>query len=144
MLLRDFVYGLKEGSEDLLDKPTPTVDNLAEKYHTSLIHIKMQLRKGIKVEMEHTSHPKVAKEIALDHLGEDLFYYDNLNKAEKGVAETNTPRSKNPLTYRDPVEKWIAVFKRSTHKKFAGKTPKERENMARMAQYRAVQNKKPY
>ena len=84
MLLREFMYlspSIKKESA-ILDKPTPTVDELAEKYKTSLIHIKMQLRKGIKVEMEHTSHMKIAREIALDHLNEDLFYYDKLDKIE--------------------------------------------------------------
>jgi len=47
------------------------------------------------------------------------------------------------LTYNDPVSKWIAVFKASTHPKFKGKTAEQREKMARMAQYKAVQNKKP-
>ena len=46
------------------------------------------------------------------------------------------------LTHKDPVERWIAVFKNSKHSKFKGKTPAEREKMARAAQYRAVQNKK--
>jgi len=48
------------------------------------------------------------------------------------------------LTNRDPVERWIAVFKASTHPKFKGKSSAEREKMARMAQYRAVQNKKTF
>lgn len=66
-----------------LDKPTPTVGDLAEKYHCSLLAVEQQLKKGIKAEMEHTSHWKVAKEIALDHLGEDLYYYKKLGKIEK-------------------------------------------------------------
>ena len=51
---------------------------------------------------------------------------------------------KEGLTNADPVEKWVAVFKASKHPKFAGKTPAQREKMARMAQYRAVQNKKMF
>jgi predicted chitinase/uncharacterized ParB-like nuclease family protein len=46
------------------------------------------------------------------------------------------------LTAKDPVERWITVFKSSKHPKFAGKTPEQREKMARAAQYRAAQNKK--
>lgn len=46
------------------------------------------------------------------------------------------------LTHKDPVERWITVFKNSKHSKFKNKTPAEREKMARAAQYRAVQNKK--
>lgn len=48
------------------------------------------------------------------------------------------------LTSKDPVEKWIAVFKKSSHPKFAGKTPEQRERQARMAHYRAVQNKNTF
>lgn len=66
-----------------LDAPTPTVGELAEKYHTSLLAVKQQLAKGIRVEMEHTTKIKVAKEIALDHLNEDLYYYEKLAKIEK-------------------------------------------------------------
>lgn len=42
-----------------------------------------QLVKGIKVEMEHTEDPAIAREIALDHLTEDAKYYDKLETIEK-------------------------------------------------------------
>lgn len=51
---------------------------------------------------------------------------------------------KEGLTHTDPVERWVAVFKASKHPKFADKTPEQREKMARAAQYRAVQNQKPF
>jgi len=78
---------LREKTSKLLDKKTPTVADLAEKYKTSLGMIELELKKGIKVEMEHTSKHSVAKEIALDHLGEDLHYYEKLAKVEKDVEE---------------------------------------------------------
>ena len=37
-----------------------------------------QLAKGVKVELEHTSSPHLAKEIAMDHLAEDPDYYTKL------------------------------------------------------------------
>lgn len=40
-----------------------------------------ELIKGIKVEMEHTDNMLIAKEIAMDHLMEDPFYYKKLQKA---------------------------------------------------------------
>lgn len=46
-----------------------------------------QLAKGVKVEMEHTKDPAVAREIALDHLTEDAKYYDKLETIEKHGAE---------------------------------------------------------
>jgi hypothetical protein len=41
-----------------------------------------QLKAGIKVEMEHTDDPKIAQEIAMDHLTEDPEYYVKLDKME--------------------------------------------------------------
>lgn len=150
---------LNEKTNKLLDKKTPTVADLAEKYKTSLLAVEQQLKKGIKVEMEHTNKHSVAREIALDHLGEDLHYYTKLAKMEKEVDEcADDPdcdcdcdhenilknNIEEGLKPSDPVEKWIAVFKKSVHPKFKNKTPAERERQARMAHYRAVQNKKPF
>ena len=42
-----------------------------------------QLAAGIKVEMEHTDDPEIAKEIAKDHLTEDPEYYVKLATIEK-------------------------------------------------------------
>jgi len=44
-----------------------------------------QLSIGVQVEMEHTNDPKIAQEIALDHLSEDPEYYTKLIKA--GLAD---------------------------------------------------------
>ncbi len=41
------------------------------------------LRKGQKVESEHTSDPHMQIEIAMDHLAEDPKYYDKLETIEK-------------------------------------------------------------
>ena len=40
-----------------------------------------QLKVGIAVEMEHTSDPKIAEEIAVDHLTENPKYYTDLCKS---------------------------------------------------------------
>lgn len=42
---------------------------------------------GIKVEMEHTSDPDIAKEIALDHLTEDPEYYTHLAEMEEKYSK---------------------------------------------------------
>jgi hypothetical protein len=80
-------HKLNEKTNKLLDKKTPTVAELAEKYKTSILAVEMELKKGVKVEMEHTSKHSVAKEIALDHLNEDLHYYEKLAKVEKEIDE---------------------------------------------------------
>ena len=67
----------------LLDKPTPTIADLVKKYKVDKEVVERQLDKGIKVEKEHTDKVELAREIALDHLNEDLHYYEKLAKAEK-------------------------------------------------------------
>lgn len=42
-----------------------------------------ELKMGIKVELEHTNNPEVAKRIAIDHLAEFGDYYTRLIKMEK-------------------------------------------------------------
>ena len=58
------------------------------------------MKKGIKVEKEHTTSNKNAAEIARDHLSERPDYYKKLAKIEKGpIKEDNVTaekRSKNP------------------------------------------------
>lgn len=61
-----------------------SLEDIAKKHkikHVSTIFY--ELKKGIKVEMEHTTDPKIAKEIAMDHLWEDYEYYNKLLKIEK-------------------------------------------------------------
>jgi hypothetical protein len=65
----------------LTAKHTPT--ELAKKYKTTYDKIIKKLDKGIKVEKEHTNNRLVAKKIALDHIYEDLGYYDKLLKIER-------------------------------------------------------------
>lgn len=44
---------------------------------------KKNLKKGQKVEREHSTDKSISKEIAKDHLSEDPKYYDKLEKIEK-------------------------------------------------------------
>lgn len=45
------------------------------------------LRKGMRVELEHTTDLSLAKEIAKDHLSEDPRYYDMLEQMERGFRK---------------------------------------------------------
>lgn len=74
---------IDEGSK-LLDKPTPSIDELAMKYDVSPHDVLRELAKGVEIEKEHTTMLHVAREIALDHLAEDLYYYAKLAKVEQG------------------------------------------------------------
>ena len=71
--------------EKVLDVPTPTVPELANKYGVSIKTIIEKLRDGIKIESEHTTDFNTAMEIALDHLNEKLDYYEVLATVEDAV-----------------------------------------------------------
>lgn len=79
-LLHDFEHTTYKDiyNENKLDVPTPSISAIAKKHNVSTKAIVMQLRKGIKVEMEHTTDRAIAKEIALDHISETPDYYDRL------------------------------------------------------------------
>lgn len=62
---------------------TPTPEELATKYNVPIEDVLSQLSVGMKIELEHTPHEKVAREIALDHLGEKLSYYQELEKIDE-------------------------------------------------------------
>jgi hypothetical protein len=51
-------------------------------------YIKPKLMNGVKVEMEHTTDVRIATEIAMDHLWEDINYYEKLAKIEKPIKES--------------------------------------------------------
>lgn len=70
-------------SKDIFGKKTPTIKALAKKYKVQVIDVLREVKKGIKIEKEHTNDESYALEIALDHLGEDLQYYVKLAKMEK-------------------------------------------------------------
>ena len=74
------MYSVEEADEKMY-KHTPTVEQLVIKYKVPKRDILIQLEKGIKVELEHTNERSIAREIALDHIGEDPHYYNKLEKA---------------------------------------------------------------
>jgi len=71
----------------LLDKPTPSIKQLSKKHNVDKEDIISQIKKGVKVELEHTSDPKIALEIALDHINELPDYYDRLETVEENFAD---------------------------------------------------------
>ena len=82
---------LKGGKSDKL-----TPEDIAKKFKISISKVQAQIRKGIKVESEHTNNREKAREIATDHVSEFADYYDRLEKMEdkassywkaKGITE---------------------------------------------------------
>jgi hypothetical protein len=87
----------KQSEIDKEKKGNLTIDDLVEKYMRkgkSVSQIEKQIRtnlkKGTKVEMEHTKDKKVAEKIAMDHLYEDLEYYTKLKKIESKEATSSS------------------------------------------------------
>lgn len=68
---------------DLMGRRSPKFDEIRAKFNVSYKDLVVQLAQGIKIEKEHTGDIALAREIALDHLGEYPDYYDRLAKAEK-------------------------------------------------------------
>jgi hypothetical protein len=88
-----------------LDKPTPTIQGVMDKHSVGYQYVMMQLQKGIQIELEHTSDITIAKEIALDHLGERPDYYERLSKVEehrKGIRAIKY--NKKPKKYIEPTK----------------------------------------
>jgi len=64
-----------------------SVKDIAKKHNVPVSKIETQLKKGIKVEKEHTNSKSIAREIAKDHLAELPNYYTKLNKMEKDAEK---------------------------------------------------------
>ena len=60
-----------------------------EKKGYSHAEVSKQLTDGIKIEMEHTSDPKIAKVIAMDHIVEFGTYYTALKEMEAKLKESD-------------------------------------------------------
>lgn len=70
---------LFEIKETLPSVKTYSSKELAKKHGVSVKKIEAQVKKGTKVELEHTKDKDKAKEIALDHIKEIPNYYDKLD-----------------------------------------------------------------
>ena len=73
----------REYINEELDAKTLSPGAIAKRHKVSLDTITKQLAMGMEVEKEHTSSPRAAREIALDHLKEFPDYYTRLKKVEK-------------------------------------------------------------
>lgn len=75
-LVENILQGLAAGK---------TEQQIADKHGVSVERVMMELERGTQVEMEHTKCPKIARQIASDHLwegkpGEGIDYYKKLKK----------------------------------------------------------------
>jgi hypothetical protein len=82
---------IKGGKSDKM-----SLQDIADKFNVSIDKIQAQLKKGVKIESEHTDDKEKAKEIAMDHISEFPDYYDRLEKMEKD-AEKDLKESQKKL-----------------------------------------------
>jgi len=80
-----------------------TLEDIAKKHNIEVDDLLDQLKKGVKVEKEHTTNGDIAREIAMDHLWEDPKYYDKLEKIE-------TNESLNPSKFTSDFKKYISYI----------------------------------
>ncbi len=78
---------LREIKEVLPSVNTPDNNELAKKHGVSKKEIDKAVKKGTKVEKEHSKKTNIAKEIARDHVKEDPKYYDKLEKIDPHHGE---------------------------------------------------------
>ena len=70
-------------------------------YRNVLETVKKELKRGIKIELEHTSDIKIAAEIAKDHIEEKLTYYKDLQQIEKGMYQPHNPIKEDNVNYEN-------------------------------------------
>lgn len=96
---------LKGGKADNL-----TIKDIAKKFDVSVKDVKSQIKKGKKVESEHTGDEEKQTEIAMDHVSEFPDYYDRIDKMEKEALkywkkkETNESRVLIKKLLREELE----------------------------------------
>jgi hypothetical protein len=72
-----------------------TVKDISKKFRVTVKYLQKQLKKGMKVESEHTDDKEKQKEIASDHLAEFPNYYEELEGMEKKLKDYWKDKLKN-------------------------------------------------
>ena len=85
-LTHDDIKNKTDKYKGILKKPSSLL-KISLTHKVPMFFLQSQLRKGMKVESEHTNREVVAKIIALHHLEEDPNYYIKLEKIEGKMAD---------------------------------------------------------
>ena len=85
-------------------KGHPAVAQIAKKHGVSTEEIVAQVKKGYKVESEHTDDIDMAIDIALQHVNEFPNYYDKLDKMEKKLKINEGPIEDIVNTIKKPID----------------------------------------
>jgi len=78
-----------------------SINDIAKKHNIDVNTLVEEFKKGITVEMEHTTDTNIAKEITLDHLFEDPQYYTKLSSVESPSNDETTTNESQSSVYAD-------------------------------------------
>lgn len=97
--------------------PHKTISQIAKEKGVSLLYATTQLRKGMKVESEHSKLKYVQRTIALQHLDENIDYYKKLAKMEStfakgGELNPDDPKLKDTMIHKSGSAGGVLVGKR--------------------------------
>jgi len=84
-----------EGHGDM--KGHPSVKQIAHKHNITPEEVVTQVKKGYKLEKEHTSNIDIAIDIALQHVNEFPTYYDELIKMETSLKKKHSKFKDNKI-----------------------------------------------
>lgn len=96
-------------------KATPTIGDLAEKHHCSLLMVEIELRKGIKAEMAEHGSAREARDAALRKLGKDLHHY---SKGEGGESLSEAKRDLGESTKSEYIKGMLPTWRNSMENDF--------------------------
>jgi len=93
------------------------ISDIASHHSVDVSVIEKELEKGMKVELEHTSDEKIAKEIAIDHLYEDPKYYTKLSTIEENTVKylqksLGVSREKMPQISSSDVHNYVEYLRK--------------------------------
>lgn len=93
-----------------------SAEDIAKKHRVNIKDINAQIKKGIKVEMEHVDDEDLAREISLDHLFEIPDYYTRLDKMENEAKKDMKEGTENITEFARRMRELAGLADGNQHK----------------------------
>ena len=129
---------VKEENSPHLNAKTPSPKQIAQKFKKPVEEIVKAISQGQRVEKEHTTNAKLAREIATDHVNERPDYYTMLKAAEKkkSVKEAFETIEKQSADSNDPSSRFDAT--KSVVDVYKSDTPGEEKPTKRLRKIKSI------